>query len=190
MRTPGVCCSITHGSRAVGIDFNSSLLNVVPGDCLRVSSSGDSEVTVIVVATDAIFIEIESSVFVPRLTITLLRSTVAKPESSVLTEYVHGARLDEAKIALRLRRRRPRCSAAREGDRDAGELAPCSSLTVPQMLPDVACANSEALNPVAIAKMAKFRMNFILSPSLSLVLRAKNLFPLLFLSDTDDFSPF
>jgi hypothetical protein len=44
------------------------------------------------------------------------------------------------------------------------------------MLPDVACAKSEAVSPVATAKMARFRKTFILSPPLSLLLRAKKLF--------------
>ena len=55
------------------------------------SRSGTSDDTVTVVATDAIFIAIVTSVFVPRFTTTFDRSTVANPDSSVFTVYVPGA---------------------------------------------------------------------------------------------------
>src|SRR5204863_15918 len=46
VNTPGVCCRIPHGSRELGIVFNSSCVKFVPARSLCVSSSGTSELTV------------------------------------------------------------------------------------------------------------------------------------------------
>ena len=65
--------------------FSWSCVKSDPELTRRVSSSGVSEDTVIVVATDAIFIGIATPCSSPRLTVTFVRSTVEKPLSSVLT---------------------------------------------------------------------------------------------------------
>src|ERR1700689_1038201 len=96
-RTPGTCCRITHGSRAVGMFFSSCELKFDPELSLWVSIRGVSDVTVTVVATDAIFIGIVTSVLVPRFTVTFDRSTVANPDSSVLIVYDPGERLRNRK---------------------------------------------------------------------------------------------
>ena len=91
--TPGTVCMTTQGSRAVGIDFSSSLMTAAPVWTLRVSMTGVSPETVTVAATDESFIGIDSSVSRPRTTSTLSRLTVAKPCSASVIVYMPGLRL-------------------------------------------------------------------------------------------------
>ena len=82
--TPALICRIPHGSRDVGIDFNSSLEKFVPVRALRISSSGTSPLTVTVAATLEIVIGMVISVFDPVFTITFVRWTEANPAMSAL----------------------------------------------------------------------------------------------------------
>ena len=86
VNTPGVCCRIPHGSRELGIVFNSSCVKFVPARSLCVSSSGTSELTVTAADTPDTLIGIVSSVLPATRTSTLERSTVVNPDSSALIE--------------------------------------------------------------------------------------------------------
>ena len=83
----------THGSRPVGIDSSCFWLKVDPSAWRRVSRSGDSDVTVIVADTLASFIGSTTSVLLPSVTATFVRSTVEKPDSSDFRVYEPGERL-------------------------------------------------------------------------------------------------
>ena len=83
--TPGIVCRMTHGSREVGIAFNSSCVTAAPVCTFRVSSSGASPVTVTVAATFESDIWIVNSVSLPRETVRFSRLTVPKFESANVT---------------------------------------------------------------------------------------------------------
>ena len=82
--TPGTLCRMTHGSRAVGMDASSACVMVAPVDTRFVSRMGASPVTTTVAATDETFIVIVNSVFLPMLTVTFSRVTVANPCSAIV----------------------------------------------------------------------------------------------------------
>ena len=83
-RTPRVCESRAHGSRAVGIFSSSTWLTLVPVESFRSSSSGLSEVTVIVSSSAAVSTR-GTLVLRPRATTTSGNSIPPKPSSSAAT---------------------------------------------------------------------------------------------------------
>ena len=112
-----------NGSREVGIFVSSSVVKLVAVPVALVSTTGDSPLTVIVSATDAIFSVIGSSTLLPTATMTFSRTTVVKPGSVAVTVYGPGARFRNRYSPPASVDERQRGVDALRGDRDAGQHA-------------------------------------------------------------------
>ena len=135
-----------NGSRDVGIFVSSSAVKFVAVPVARVSTTGDSPLTVIVSDTDATRSVMGRSTLLPTATMTFSRTTVEKPGSVAVIVYGPGARFRN--------RYSPPASVVNVSVASTpcaetvtpGSTPPCSSLMTPLMVPPWICANADTAN--------------------------------------------
>jgi hypothetical protein len=155
-RTPGVWLRMAQGSRAVGIFSSSTWETVVPCWSLRSSSSGDSEVTVMVSSTAGVSFS-SISVLRPTRTSTPGYSTEPKPSSSARTFQAPGSRLRKRAcpwelVIWSLSAPMPPMVTVTPGRR-----SPLASLTVTKTLPVGAWAPAGRARPRSATLAARVR---------------------------------
>ena len=161
--TPGTVRRSAHGSRDVGIISSSFWLKLVAVPIALVSTIGDSPDTVTVSWTDATLMVIGRSTLWPTATTMPSRMKVVKPSSSASSRYNPGGRFRNRNL--------PRPSVTNVSVRSAlvsvtvtpGSTPPCSSTTVPAIVPLCTWAVAD---PATARHSASVKNSFLMTRNL------------------------